>query len=163
MSKSSKSIDGGRLLELVQSAVIEPSRVRDIVQKYREPERASSQPASTEVEARTVGTKLIDRYSKYAAMTGGASALSGLVPGIGTIIAATGDALADAATCMKLQVDMTMCIACAFDYDLHDEDTRRLAYLIAAGGAIEKFGGDPGFRVASWYQSPVSTERDESP
>jgi hypothetical protein len=149
MSKSSKTIDGGRLLELVQSAVIEPSRAQDIVQKHRESVRASSRTTPGEVEARTVAKRIIDRYSKYAAMTGGASALTGVVPGIGTIIAATGGALADAATCMKLQVDMTMCIAGAFDYDLHDEDTRRLCYLIAAGGALEKFGGDPGFRVAS--------------
>lgn len=50
---------------------------------------------------------------------------------------------------MKLQVDMTMCLAEAYGWDVNGEDARHLAFLIAAGGSLEKLGVEASTRIAS--------------
>ena len=92
---------------------------------------------------------LAKRYARWAGAVGGVSGLSGLVPGLGQVVAATGGAVADAAASMKLQVDMTMCIAAVYGYDLGNPDAQHLAFLIAAGSTLEKAGEKAAVKVAS--------------
>jgi hypothetical protein len=69
------------------------------------------QPSNTAVAA-----KIIQNYSYAAAFGGGATALTGVVPGLGQIIAAFGGTTADSALCMKFQLEMIMALATLYDH-----------------------------------------------
>ena len=58
-------------------------------------------------------------------MVGGATALPGIIPGLGTAVAMVGGATADSLVGMKLQVDMCMCLAAVFKYDITSEDGKQ--------------------------------------
>jgi uncharacterized protein (DUF697 family) len=50
---------------------------------------------------------------------------------------------------MKLQVDMCMCLAETYGYDLESEDSRHLSFLLAGGGTLEKLDASVGVKIAS--------------
>lgn len=138
-----------RLLKMVQAAAITPADAKKIVDQYKSQSK-QRYPNDTEWRHQErVADKIISRYSRVSAMAGGATALTGVVPGLGTIVAATGGAAVDAAVSMKLQIDMCMCLLEAFDYDLTSEDARHLAFLIAATGTLQKAGVEAGVRLGS--------------
>ncbi len=138
-----------RLLRIVQSIAISPEDARRIVDNYFGQSKERYSDDSEWEHKLRVADRVINRYSKQAALVGSATGLSGAVPGIGTIIATFGGATADTAVSMKLQVDMCMCLAEVFGYDITTEDARHLAFLIAATGSLERAGVEVGFRVGS--------------
>jgi hypothetical protein len=145
--------DGGStLLTVIQTAAISPTDAKKLVANIRNRSRRKGAEDDTDFHARIaeqVADKIVARYSKLSAVSGGLTALVGVVPGVGTILAAVGGGVADTAICMKLQVDMCMCIAEAYGWDLHNEDARHLGLLIAAGASLEHVGTEVGTRVAS--------------
>ncbi|MCU1179074.1 EcsC family protein [Stenotrophomonas muris] len=138
-----------RLLKAVESIAISPADAKALVAQYRR-QILSRDPTRGQREvAGLVADKIISRYCRMSATTGGATALTGVIPGIGTALAMVGGGLADASISMKLQVDMTMCLAEAYGWDVNGEDARHLAFLIAAGGSLEKLGVEASTRIAS--------------
>ena len=87
-----------------------------------------------------VANKIIQNYSFMSAFSGGASALVGVVPGIGTVISVAGGATADVALCMKFQIEMTMALAHIYDHNILDEEEKRLCYIVAGLGAVNGVG-----------------------
>jgi uncharacterized protein (DUF697 family) len=149
MDKDQEADRGSRLLRAIQAVAISKRDADALVRKYEAAARKSD-PTIDEAKLRqAVGKKIVSRYARLAATAGGVTSLAGVVPGVGTVAALTAGGLADATVSMKLQVDMTMCLASAYGWDLDDEDAKHLTLLIAASGALEKVGGDAAVRVAS--------------
>jgi uncharacterized protein (DUF697 family) len=96
-----------------------------------------------------VANKIIGDYSNLAAFTGGASGLTGVIPGIGTAVAMVGGATADTAACMKFQIEMTMSIATIYDHDITREEGKNVCYVVAGVGALNKAATEGGKKVAS--------------
>lgn len=147
--KEEKKDSGSRLLKIVESMAISPAEATKTVQKYLGQSQKKFPEDSEWQHQDRIADKIVYRYAKYAAMVGGASALTGIIPGIGTAIAVSGGAATDASVCMKLQVDMCMCLAQTYNYDLENEAARYLSFLIAGGGTLEKLGKSTGVRIAS--------------
>jgi hypothetical protein len=168
--------DGGgvglRLLGAVRSISITPTDAAELVKSYRNRVRRASakggdgpaqppndgDPPLEEAEGAPEGGSddddriadmIIDRYSKLAGLSGGVTGLAGVIPGVGTAIAALGGGLADTAICMKLQVDMCLCLSKVYRHDLPDIEAKDLALLLAAGTALEKAGAGAATQVAS--------------
>jgi uncharacterized protein (DUF697 family) len=120
-----------------------------MVAKYKKQAKRTNSHLSDDALREAVADKILARYSKLAATSGGATALTGVIPGLGTAVAALGGGAVDVAVCMKLQVDMCMCLAETYDWDLDSEDAQHLAFLIAAGGALEQTGTRVVGQVAS--------------
>ena len=157
-TRSSDNADdrGSRLLKAVESIAISPEDAQRLAHQYLseggEREDANGSGARDEPTRRArrrAAEKIIRRYSWLAATSGGATALAGIVPGLGTVVATLGGGLADTAVCMKLQVNMCMCLAAVFGYDITSEDTRHLVYLIAATGAVGHAGVEGTVQVGS--------------
>jgi EcsC family protein len=140
---------GSKLLKFIQEWAISPEDAKEIARKYRQQSESNYPNEAAARHQERVADKIIARYAQLAAISGGATALTGIIPGLGTALAALGGGLADTAVCMKLQVDMTCCLAEAFGYDLNKQDARELAFLIAAGGALEQAGKELGVKLAS--------------
>ncbi len=146
---SEQQIESSRLLNLVRAAAISPDDARTLVERIIEQVRDRYPDENHSQHQDRVAEMIVSRYSKWASLSGGATALVGVVPGLGTVLVATGGAIGDAALSMKFQVDMAMCLATAYGYDLNNEDARNLSLLIAAGGTLEKAGVSAGTRIAS--------------
>ncbi len=142
-------IDDSRLLQAVQAVAISPAEAKKTVERYAKQSRKRYPNDSDWQHQERVADAIISKYARYVAMVGGASALPGTIPGLGTAISMTGGVLADATMSMKLQVDMCMCIAATFGYDIESQDAQYLSFLIAVGGALEKAGVNTGTKVAS--------------
>lgn len=131
--------DPSRLLSAVRTIAISPADAARIVANYRAQAQRDAPDADEHDLQDRVAKKVVERYCKLAATAGAATALPGIIPGAGTAIA-VGGAVADAAVSMKFQVDMSLCLAAAYGYDLAHEDAQHLAFLIAVTGSLEKVG-----------------------
>jgi hypothetical protein len=149
MTKSKQQIEGGKLLQAVQAVAMDPEEAHQLVEKYEKQLRAANPSITSQECSARVADKVTKRYAKLSGLAGGASALPATVPGVGTAVGSTVGAAGDVVACMKFQVDMTMCMAAAYGYDLSDEDARHMSFLIAAGGAVEKAGAEGTARIAS--------------
>lgn len=137
-----------RLLKFVQAIAISPADAKRVVARLRKQSERRYRGSAAGHDGR-VADAVVARYCRFAATSGGLTALAGVVPGIGTAAAMVGGSATDIAVSMKLQVDMCICLAETFGYDVAEPDARYLAFLIAAGGALERAGVESGVRVAS--------------
>lgn len=93
--------------------------------------------------------QIISNYSYYTAFVGGATALTGVVPGLGTLIATVGGVTADIALTMKYQIEMTMALATIYGHDIETEEGKRLCFIIAGLGAVNESVKQGGKQVGS--------------
>jgi hypothetical protein len=131
---------GSSLMKMVEAIAISPQDARLVVAQYETQAKKSQPKASDENIEKAVTDKIIQRYSKLAATSGAATGIPGAVPGVGTAVAMLGGGLADVTVCMKLQIDMTMCLAVAINKSLSNEDAKHMSFIIALAGSLEQMG-----------------------
>ncbi|WP_200885074.1 hypothetical protein [Croceibacterium mercuriale] len=149
MSDIDKQEDGSLILSAVQAVAISPDSARELVARYKG-QISSSNPNPTTKEVNdAVIDKIISRYAKLAAGSGATTSLAGVIPGVGTAVAALGGGFADIVTCMKLQVDMTMCLCMAINNEVTDEDARHMTFYIAVAGSLEQVASGAGSQAAA--------------
>lgn len=93
--------------------------------------------------------KIISNYSYYSAFAGGATALAGVIPGLGTAITIFGGAMADAALSMKYQIEMTMSIAAVYGHNILLDEEKRICMVVAGLGAINETVKEGGKAIGS--------------
>lgn len=94
--------------------------------------------AQTTAEA---AAEVVRHYSNLAAISGGATALPAMLPGIGTVVALTGGALADVALLLKFEVEMALVLSHLYGYDICEDNERSLAFLMASVSTYDAQGG----------------------
>ena len=114
--------DKPKLLQAIEVILAQPENIKDetnqLIKKYK-----NSHPNLDDSELKEkISNKIISNYSYFAAFAGGTTALTGVVPGIGTAVAITGGASADAIASMKFQIEMTMAIATVYGHDILIEE-----------------------------------------
>jgi hypothetical protein len=142
--------DKPTLLKAIELILADPAEImketKSIHDGYREKYRDEK---TADDIADIVSEKIISNYSYYAAFVGGATALTGVIPGLGTVIATFGGATADAALSMKYQIEMTMAIAVVYGHDITIEEEKRLCLLVAGLGAINQAAKESGKAIGS--------------
>lgn len=140
---------GSSLMKMVEAIAISPQDARAVVQQYEVQARKSIPTATDEKIQELVTDKIITRYSKLAATSGAATAIPGAIPGIGTVVGMVGGGAVDVSVCMKLQIDMTMCLAMAINGSMSNEDAKHMSYIIALYGSLEQMGSAGATKLAS--------------
>lgn len=140
---------GTRLLKAIETISISPADAKAIAEGYINQSKERFPELEDWDHRVNAADKIVGRYSRLAALVGTASGLPGVIPGLGTAVSIVGGATADSLVCMKLQVDMCMCLAAAFNYDINSEDGKHLAFLIAATGSAQRAGVKVGAQVGS--------------
>lgn len=140
---------GSALMKLVEAIAISPQDARAVVAQYEAQARASRPNADEGVIQKLVTDKIIKRYAKMAATSGGATSLAGVIPGFGTAVAMVGGGLADVSLCMKFQIDMTMCLGMAINKGISNEDAKHMSFIIALSGSLEQLGSSRATTAAS--------------
>lgn len=144
-----KEDTGSSLMKMVEAIAITPQDARVVVQQYEAQARKSLPDATDEKIQKLVTDKIINRYSKLAATSGAATAIPGAIPGIGTAVSMIGGGLVDVSVCMKLQIDMTMCLGIAINGGMSNEDAKHMSYIIALYGSLEQMGSAGATKIAS--------------
>lgn len=137
------------LMKVVEAIAISPQDARAVVQQYEAQVRRSRPNSLNNEIQKLVTDKIISRYSKLAATSGAATALPGIIPGIGTVASAIGGGITDVSVCMKIQIDMTMCLGMAINGSMTNEDAKHMSYIIALSGSLEHMGSAGATRIAS--------------
>ena len=138
------------LLKAIELVLAEPAEIKKealaIKEKYYN--KYSDSNTDTEIDGKIID-KIISNYSYYTAFVGGATALTGVIPGLGTAIATFGGATADAALSMKYQIEMTMAIATICGHNIEIEEEKRICLIIAGLGAINEAAKEGGKQVGA--------------
>jgi len=131
MSEPQKS-DKPALLRAIELILAKPEDIKRETLKLFEKHRDeyANRKAAEEIRE-LVAKKIISNYSYFTAFVGGASGLTGLIPGLGTILATFGGATADAALTMKYQIEMVMALAVVYGHDIEKEEEQRLCLIVA--------------------------------
>ncbi|WP_411543551.1 hypothetical protein ACLAI4_26995 (plasmid) [Klebsiella pneumoniae] len=145
-------------LKAVELVVADPKKIKDeaksLMEKYK-----TQNPNKSDKEIRDkVVEKIISNYSYYSAFSGGATALSSIVPGLGTAIAMVGGGSADAVITIKFQIEMTMALATVYGHNILNEESKRLCFMIAGlrGNIRSSKGGWEAIRKQSLHQHDKS-------
>lgn len=150
MSEQSNKNDKPTLLKAIEVLLADPANIRKeaLTLKKKFEKRFKDVKSEDEINA-LLADKIISNYSYYAAFIGGATALTGVIPGLGTVIASFGGATADAALTMKYQIEMTMAIATVYDNNIEVEEEKRLCLLVAGLGAINEAAKEGGKKIGT--------------
>lgn len=129
---------GERLLTAVERLVREPDEIIAAVELLDlEGEREISEAAYLRAAAK----KIVSVHSTRSAIGGGLSAVPGLLPGAGTLVATVGGSMADMAWMLKQEVEMALSLAYLYGYDITDERERWLAYGLASVSTYDARSG----------------------
>ena len=137
------------LLKAVELVLADPKNIKQESIGLLEKIKTAHPGKSTKEVRRAASEKIISNYSYYSGFSGGATALTGVIPGLGTAVAAFGGATADAALSMKYQIEMTMALATVYGHDILLEEEKRVCFIIAGLGAINEAAKEGGKSVGS--------------
>lgn len=146
---STEIVEKPKFLQAVEMVLAKPEDIREESIELLEKIRRVN-PKKTEAEIQKIASeKIISNYSYYAAFVGGTTALTGVIPGIGTAVAVAGGATADAVASIKFQVEMTMAIATVYGHNILDEEAKRICFMVAGLGAINEAAKEGGKTLGS--------------
>ena len=129
MSDKKEGQAGERLLSAVERLLDDTGNIISRVETFKKRVRHGNDP----VEVRKlVASELIAEYSNKAAISGGASALPAMFPGVGTIVALTGGNLVDMALVLKFEVEMSIAMCWLYGMDVRRPKQRQIAFLLAS-------------------------------
>lgn len=136
------------LLKAIELVLADPNTIRQeaLSLKHKYEERYKEDRTKEEIEE-YAADKIISNYSYYTAFIGGATALTGIIPGLGTAISAFGGATADAALSMKYQIEMTMALATIYGHDITNDEAQRICLIVAGLGTINEVVKESGKEV----------------
>lgn len=127
------------LLKAVELVLSDPKEIREealaLEKIYHE--RYKNEKSIEEIKE-MVAEKIISNYSYYTAFIGGSTALTGVIPGLGTVISTFGGATVDAAMTMKYQIEMTMALATIYGHDITNTEAQRICLIVAGLGTINE-------------------------
>lgn len=124
--------------------------------------RAQGAKPDDEAAARAVASEdIIRHFSNRTAVSGGLAALPALIPGVGTLAALAGGALADVGLVLKFEVEMALTLSHLYGFDIAREEERNLAFLLAAVSTYDAKSGGNFFTdvvqaeaIALWKYTP---------
>ena len=140
---------GDLLLNAVKKFAMAPEETQRVVSVMKANVRKAHPSYSEKQVRKAVARSLVDKYCWFATVSGGSTGLAGVIPGPHAVALAVGGASADVALTMKLQVDMCMCLAAVYGYDVTTVDAQNLALLIASGASLESAGAEMAVKIGS--------------
>lgn len=129
--------EGQKLLHAVERIIEDPDGIIALV------ERLKSRSSFTDVDLvrEEVGRQVVTVYSNRSALSGGATALPALVPGMGTLATLAGSSLLDMGLMLKFEVEMVLALSHLYGFDIRDEKERQVAFLLASVSTYDARSG----------------------
>lgn len=150
MEENKSNSDKPAVLKAIEIILADPVEIKkeanSLLKKYKS---KYSEKKGEDKAVDLAAEKIISNYSYFSAFVGGATALTGVIPGIGTVVATFGGATADIALTMKYQIEMTMALATIYGHDIGIEEEKRICFIIAGLGAVNESVKEGGKQVGS--------------
>lgn len=141
--------DKPMILKAIELIIANPADLkRQVEQHFEKYEEKYGQTKSRAEIREMIADKVIRHYSNLAAASGGATALSSVIPGLGTAVAMVGGASADIVVCMKFQIEMVMELATVYGHDITREEGKNLCFVVAGVGALNQAAVEGGKKAA---------------
>ena len=142
------------LLKAIELILARPSDISKHVRIVKERYQHRFGKRLNEADLRNkLADKIIASYSTKAGLSGGATGLIGIVPGLGTAVEIFGGATADMALCLKYQVEMSMALASLYGHDIESDSDRKQYFIMAGLSTINmeaiKQGGEQAAKLFS--------------
>ncbi|MBR4984822.1 MAG: hypothetical protein IKY83_03650 [Proteobacteria bacterium] len=113
-----------------------------IIKVVKNAEKFAERTSKVENRENRTAQFIVMHYSNLCAAGGGASALTGLIPGLGTILSVFGAGAADAFLALKFELEMSLALAHLAGYDISDPRERKIAFLMACKGLEDAYNAD---------------------
>ena len=123
---------GRKLLSAVERIIDDVEDIIALVERQRAFVRSGQPGIDDEALRPLVAERLVRHYANSAALSGGATALPALFPGLGSLLALTGGTLLDVALTLKFEVEMALALCWNGGFDIRQERERTLAFLLAS-------------------------------
>ena len=85
---------------------------------------------------------IVMHYSNLCAAGGGASALPGMIPAVGSVLSIFGAGAMDALLALKFELEMTLALSHLGGFDISDPRERKLAFLLACASLEEVYDAE---------------------
>lgn len=130
---------GRKLLTAVERLLDDTDNIIQTVEdlKHRSPQTDAGDEALID----DVGQRIVEIWSNRSAVSGGATALPAVLPGLGTLATVTGGTLLDMALVLKFEVEMTLALAWLHGFDIREERERQIAFLLASVSTYDARSG----------------------
>jgi hypothetical protein len=138
------------LYNAVRYIQADPADIADDVDSLKRKLRAKYGSSASSDQLRDMAAaRIISRYSNLCGFTGGATALTGVVPGLGQTLTFFGGSAADVVLMLKYQIDMTVSLAAIYGRDIYRQDVRDMCMIAAALGTINNTAKSKGTKAAT--------------
>ena len=137
------------MLKAIELILADPANIKKEALSLKERYQKQFSDLSNDEINTLTAEKIISNYSYYAGFAGGAAALPGVIPGLGTVIASFGGATADTALSMKYQIEMIMALSTVYGHNIEIEEEKRICLIIAGLGAINEAAKGGGKQVGT--------------
>ena len=138
---NSNAISGNKILKALELILAD---IEDLRKDAKETCKLFQEKYENEKDEHAIknmaAKKIIKKFSDRTGFWGGATALTGVIPGLGTLIATFGGSAADITLLMKYQVEMVMEIATVYDYDITQEEIKNQCLIITGLAVINNTG-----------------------
>jgi EcsC family protein len=160
MKEAEDQSQGQKLLTAVERIISDTGSLIALAEEYLG--QARKKKLASEAETReAAAAAVVNYFSTRAAISGGLAAAPALIPGVGTLAAVLGGALADMGFLLKYEVEMALVLSHLHGFDIQKEEERQLAFLLASVGTYDaKSGGNAlldiaqAERIAIWKYAP---------
>lgn len=151
---------GRKLLNVVERIIADTDSLVALSKDHLR--RALAVKPDDEAAARVAASEeIIRHFSNRTAVSGGLAALPALLPGVGTLAALAGGALADVGLVLKFEVEMSLTLSHLYGFDITREEERNLAFLLASVSTYDAKSGGNFFAdvvqaegIAIWKYTP---------
>ena len=140
MGQPADDAEGRKLLTAVERILASSASIRATVEGVQATVKSANDGLKGTELRDAVAQALVKHYSDRAAIAGGASALPGLIPGWGSLVAAVGGTFAELTLLLKWEVEMALALSHLYGFDIDQPTERQLAFLMASVGTYDAGG-----------------------
>ncbi|MCQ2378049.1 MAG: hypothetical protein MJ016_02415 [Victivallaceae bacterium] len=132
--------DPGKLFAVLKSMAMKPADVQKEVATLKKNIQNRKPDLPNDKVREFVAKSIIKKYTFLATLSGAVTSIPAAFSGKWVVVAGPGGATIDIGYCMKLHIDMCMCLAECYDYDITSVDMQNICWLIWIYAAGAKFG-----------------------
>ena len=136
MVKEVNENDARKVIKVLEKILASNDSIRALCDKNKKIAERLAKPENVE---RRTSQLIIMHYSNLCAAGGGASALPGLIPGIGLIYSLLGTTAINAFLLLKFQLEMCLALTHLAGFDIDDPRERKIAFLVACAALEDAY------------------------
>ncbi|MBQ9816843.1 MAG: hypothetical protein IJM59_05180 [Proteobacteria bacterium] len=136
MTKNITDDDAREVIKILDKILAKKESIHAISEKARKFAQSAKTPEKQDKRAASL---IIMHYSNLCAVGGGASAIPGIIPGVGLIYSLLGTGAVDAFLVLKFELEMSLALADYAGFDISDPRERKIAFLLACSALEEAY------------------------